>query len=102
MEVLKMNNYHYPIDEHWTKDELMTVIALWNGVERAYESSINRTDFITLYKSFKQIVPGKADEKRLSREFEANSGYSLYKVVKEANSSSKINLSIRNERKHKS
>ena len=35
------------------------------------------------YKRFKEIVPGKAEEKQLFKEFEEKSNYNSYKVVQE-------------------
>ena len=35
------------------------------------------------YKKFKQIVPGKAEEKQIFKEFEEKSGYNSYKVIQE-------------------
>lgn len=95
-----MKNYSYPIEEYWSNDELATVISLWSGVEQAYETSIEKETFLTLYRAFKEIVPSKAEEKRLSKEFEDSSNYSLYRVVKEAQHSSKVNISIKPERSY--
>ena len=35
------------------------------------------------YKKFKQIVPSKAEEKQIFKEFEEKSGYNSYKVIQE-------------------
>lgn len=45
-----------------------------------------------LIKNFKHIVPGKADEKQIFKEFENKSGYNSYKVVQEIKKKSKSNF----------
>lgn len=95
-----MKNYSYPIEVYWSKNELTTVISLWNGVEQAYEGSIDKDDFLHLYRAFKKVVPGKADEKKLSKAFETSSGYSLYRVVQEATNTTKRKISINPERRN--
>ncbi|MFV8813889.1 UPF0223 family protein, partial [Aerococcus urinaeequi] len=51
------NNYQYPIDLDWTSEEMAIVVKMWNGLEQAYESSINREELLSRYKAFKQVVP---------------------------------------------
>ncbi|WP_145519695.1 UPF0223 family protein [Staphylococcus warneri] len=77
--------YQYPLDLDWTNDEMMDVIHFFNKIENYYESSVKGEEVKKAYKSFKQIVPGKAEEKQLFKEFEKNSGYNSYKVVQEVN-----------------
>jgi len=77
--------YQYPLDLDWTNDEMMDVIHFFNKIENYYESSVKAEEVKKAYKSFKQIVPGKAEEKQLFKEFEKSSGYNSYKVVQEVN-----------------
>lgn len=77
--------YQYPLDLDWTNDEMMDVIHFFNKIENYYESSVKGEEVKKAYKSFKQIVPGKAEEKQLFKEFEKSSGYNSYKVVQEVN-----------------
>ncbi|BCB03198.1 UPF0223 family protein [Bacillus sp. KH172YL63] len=74
--------YQYPFDIDWSTEEVIDVIAFFEAVERAYEKSISRDDLMNRYKRFKEIVPGKAQEKTICNEFEESSGYSAYRVVK--------------------
>jgi len=76
------DNYSYPLDENWTQDEIVKVIDLYNMVEKAYESGVNREEFLQKYRSFQQVVPMKMEQKRLDKEFELESGYSIYQVFK--------------------
>lgn len=77
--------YQYPLDLDWTNDEMMDVIHFFNKIENYYESSVKGEEVKKAYKSFKQSVPGKAEEKQLFKEFEKSSGYNSYKVVQEVN-----------------
>ena len=81
--------YQYPLDMDWTHDEMLKVIAFFNQIERYYESSVSFDQVIAHYRNFKQIVPGKAEEKQIFKEFEQNSGYNSYQVSKEATTQNK-------------
>ncbi|QHA36009.1 hypothetical protein D5E69_09375 [Rossellomorea marisflavi] len=74
--------YQYPFDIDWTTEEVIDVIAFFESIEQAYEKSIDRDELMKKYKRFKEIVPGKADEKRICGEFQQSSGYSSYYVIK--------------------
>jgi len=74
--------YQYPIDLDWSNEEMMQVVSFFNAIEAYYESSIEGEQLLKRYKQFKQIVPGKAEEKQIFNEFEKSSGYSSYHAVK--------------------
>ncbi|TMU87933.1 UPF0223 family protein [Bacillus sp. BHET2] len=74
--------YQYPFDIDWSTEEVIDVIAFFEAIEKAYEKGVSREDLMDRYKRFKEIVPGKAEEKRICNEFEESSGYSSYRVVK--------------------
>lgn len=76
--------YQYPLDLDWSNEEMMNVIHFFNKVESYYETSVDSKDVLESYKVLKSIVPGKAEEKQLFKEFEDKSGYQCYKVVQEA------------------
>lgn len=78
--------YHYPLDQTWSKEEVVDVINFFRMVEHAYEKGVRRDDLLLAYTRFKQIVPSKSEEKKLCREFEQGSGYSCYHTVKKAQS----------------
>ena len=65
------------------------MLSFLNAVEQAYESKIDAAELLERYKAFKQVVPGKAQEKKIGREFEAASGYSLYRAVQTAKQTEK-------------
>ncbi len=74
--------YQYPFSMDWSTTEVIDVIHFFEAIEKAYEKGINRDELMEKYRRFKEIVPGKADEKRYCNEFEKESGYSSYQVVK--------------------
>lgn len=75
--------YQYPLDLDWSNEEMVDVIAFFNKIENYYENSVNGQDLMNHYKRFKEIVPSKAEEKQLFKEFEEKSNYNSYKVVQE-------------------
>lgn len=79
-----MRDYQYPLDLDWTTEEMVAVMKLWDQLEQAYEKGIDANDFLTTYQVFKKVVPSIGEERRLGREFENLSGYSLYQTVKAA------------------
>lgn len=82
---MTLKNYQYPLDSDWSKAEIICVMRFYQSVEQAYEHRCSVNDFKQAYQAFKQIVPDKAGEKRLGREFEQVSGYSIYRAVQAAN-----------------
>lgn len=88
-------NYMYPLDYTWTKEEMIAVTQFFHCVEEAYEQGITVEKVQKSYQAFKKVVPSIGEEKRLGREFEKVSGYSLYQVVqacKKQNGKGKIHL----------
>lgn len=74
--------YNYPLDYHWSTAEIIDVIALYNAVEKAYETGISKEEFMGAYRKFKLIVDSKSEEKSLDKQFFEISNYSIYQVVK--------------------
>jgi uncharacterized protein YktA (UPF0223 family) len=77
-------SYTYPFDSSWSKDEIVQVVQFFTLVEKAYETGIERDVLLDGYRKFKQVVPSKSEEKRFFAEFEKESGYSGYQVMKKA------------------
>jgi uncharacterized protein YktA (UPF0223 family) len=76
--------YQYPIDYHWSTEEIVDVIKFFEQIEAAYEKGIERDRLMEAYRRFKEIVPSKAEEKKVCAEFEEMSGYSSYRAIKKA------------------
>lgn len=74
--------YQYPIDIDWSTKEIIDVVNFFEKIEAVYEKGVERDQLMAAYRRFKEIVPGIAEEKRIGREFEEVSGYSLYRAVK--------------------
>jgi uncharacterized protein YktA (UPF0223 family) len=74
--------YQYPFSLDWSTDEVIDVVTFFQSIEKAYEQGIEREKLMSAYKRFKEIVPGKAEEKKICNEFEESSGYSSYRAVK--------------------
>ena len=76
--------YQYPLDHTWSTAEIVDVIHFFTLIEQAYEKGVHRQDLMDAYRRFKEIVPGKSDEKNILDEFQEVSGYSSYLTIKKA------------------
>lgn len=74
--------YSYPFSTDWSTKEIVDVIQFFQGIEQAYEKGIKREVMMSKYRRFKEIIPSQAEEKTVFREFEEESGYASYPVVK--------------------
>ncbi|MDT2762986.1 UPF0223 family protein [Enterococcus asini] len=77
-----MQEYQYPLDLDWSTSEMVVVMKMWEVLEAANEEGVQVADFLQAYQKFKQVVPAIGEERRLGRDFEKSSGYSLYHTVK--------------------
>ena len=89
-----MDNYSYPLDPDWTKAELLIVMAFLTQVETANESGVDKVAFLASYREFKTVVKSIGEEKKLDREFEQASGYSIYKTVQAARQTNKKRVKL--------
>lgn len=76
--------YSYPFSLDWSSQEIVDVIAFFQAVETAYEKGVKREVLLNAHRRFKEIVPAMSEEKTYCREFERDSGYGAYQVVKKA------------------
>lgn len=76
--------YDYPLDETWTTEEIIDVVALYNAVEQAYEEGIRKEDFLKAYDRYIEIVDSKMMQKQIERAFYKASTYSIWTVYKKA------------------
>ena len=79
-----MKDYQYPLDLDWTTEEMVIVTNMWTAVEQANETGLPVDKFLTTYQQFKTVAKSIGEEKRLGREFENASGYSLYRTLQQA------------------
>lgn len=75
--------YNYPIDVDWTTEEVIDVVQFFEAVEMAFDEGVASGVLKENYHRFKQVVPSKAEEKTLFREFKQNSGMGAYQAVKQ-------------------
>lgn len=90
-----MRDYQYPLDLDWTTDEMVIVMDMWEKLEQANETGIKAEDFLQTYQKFKTVVKSLGEERRLGREFEKISGYSLYHTLQEAKKNPKGRLKMK-------
>ncbi|AGK52921.1 UPF0223 family protein [Bacillus sp. 1NLA3E] len=84
--------YQYPIEIDWSTNEIVDVIKFFECVEKGYEKGIDREELMKAYRRFKEIVPGKAQEKKICAEFEETSGFSPYLTVKAGKESNGLKI----------
>ncbi|MGM9904529.1 hypothetical protein A5844_000258 [Enterococcus sp. 10A9_DIV0425] len=89
-----MQDYQYPLDLDWTTEEMVIVMKMWEDLEKANEQGISNEAFLKSYQRFKTVIQSIGEEKRLGREFEKVSGYSLYRTVQAAKKNSKKMLKM--------
>lgn len=84
-----MQDYQYPLDLDWTTEEMVIVMKMLEDLELANEKGIDNARFLKSYKQFKTVIPSIGEEKKLGKEFEKVSGYSLYRTVQAAKKNQK-------------
>lgn len=60
-----MDNYSYPIDPEWSREEMIAVIDFLNLVEQANEGGVDTQAFLVGYQKFKQVIRSIGEEKKL-------------------------------------
>ncbi|GAE28015.1 hypothetical protein JCM9140_4200 [Halalkalibacter wakoensis JCM 9140] len=73
-----------PISLDWSTEEVITVIQFFELVEKTYKQGVEREKLLGHYRTFKQIVPGKSEEKQLFKQYDEELGISSYQVMKKA------------------
>ncbi|MEI2309810.1 UPF0223 family protein [Bacillus nitratireducens] len=76
--------YQYPLDYDWSNEEMVAIVKFYEAIEKVYEKGVLREDLMELYRRFKEIVPSKAAEKKIDKEFQEVSGYSIYRAIQKA------------------
>ncbi|PZX08099.1 uncharacterized protein YktA (UPF0223 family) [Psychrobacillus insolitus] len=74
--------YTYPFSIDWSTSEIVDVVQFFEVIEKAYENGVKREELIKKYRRFKEIVPSMAEEKTYFREFEKESGYASFPIIK--------------------
>lgn len=87
-------NINIPISLDWTKDEVIAVVQFFEGIEKAYDKGIGTAEMEKLYRRFKEIVPSKSEEKQLFKQFDDQSDYVCYHVIKELKNTDKQKIKL--------
>ncbi|WP_277587272.1 UPF0223 family protein [Psychrobacillus antarcticus] len=74
--------YTYPFSLDWSTEEIVDVVQFFEAIEKAYENGVKREELMKRYRRFKEIVPSIAEEKTYFREFEKESGYVSFPIIK--------------------
>lgn len=75
--------YTYPIDyDLFEQDEIIKIIEFLSLIEDANERKVDAHVLSRKHKEFQSIINSKSLEKKIDREFEKVSGYSIYKTIK--------------------
>lgn len=93
---MSKENFSYPLDPSWSTADIVAVTALFSAVADANETGVDRDELMASYKAFKEVVPMKFEEKQLDKDFEAESGYSIYRTIKAARDSSRKQIKLQN------
>lgn len=75
--------YSYPIDySEFSSEEIIIIVEFFAMIEDANTSSINPDLLQRKYKEYRNIINSVSLEKKMDRDFEKASGYSVYKTLK--------------------
>ncbi len=75
--------YSYPIDyDLFEQGEVVKLIEFLSLIEDANEKKIDIFLLSHKHKEFQKIVNSKSLEKKIDRDFEKVSGFSIYKTIK--------------------
>lgn len=74
-------NYTLPIDSNWTVEDIVNVSNLIDGVLAVYETGISKRVLLARFDMFREVIPAKSEQKQFDRNFEQQTGYSIYKTM---------------------
>lgn len=76
--------YSYPLDESWSTQETIIVVEFLALVEQANQTGVSAQQLLMAYQKFKQVVRSKSEEKTIDKNFQKNTGFSVYRTIKYA------------------
>ncbi|MBS9336097.1 UPF0223 family protein [Fructobacillus papyrifericola] len=83
------DNYQLPIDGNWDTKDMIAVSQLVDAVLQVYENGCDKEQLLDAYHDFLQVMPAKSEQKRFDRDFEEQTGRSIYKTIQLAKQSEK-------------
>lgn len=87
-------NYTLPIDSNWTIDDIVTVSAFVDKVLQVYENGVLKVTLLAHYDKFRQVIPSKSEQKQFDRNFEQQTGFSIYRTIKLAQATTKDRIKV--------
>ncbi|WP_100665951.1 UPF0223 family protein [Leuconostoc citreum] len=87
-------NYTLPIDSNWTIDDIVTVSTFVDKVLQVYENGVLKVTLLAQYDKFRQVIPSKSEQKQFDRNFEQQTGFSIYRTIKLAQATTKDRIKV--------
>ena len=87
-------NYTLPIDSNWTIDDIVTVSVFVDKVLQVYENGVLKVTLLAQYDKFRQVIPSKSEQKQFDRNFEQQTGFSIYRTIKLAQATTKDRIKV--------
>ncbi|MBE4726304.1 UPF0223 family protein [Leuconostoc citreum] len=87
-------NYTLPIDSNWTIDDIVTVSAFVDKMLQVYENGVLKVTLLAQYDKFRQVIPSKSEQKQFDRNFEQQTGFSIYRTIKLAQATTKDRIKV--------
>ncbi|MGX7051940.1 UPF0223 family protein [Leuconostoc palmae] len=75
-------NYTLPIDGNWSVEDIVTVSTLVDSVLKVYENGVKKEILMNNYRNFLAVIPSKSEQKQFDKDFEKQTGYSIYRTMK--------------------
>lgn len=75
-------NYAYPLNSGWSVEQMTAVVEACAAVETAYEQGISALILRHKLEEFLAAIPNHGEQRDIMRQFEQESGYSIYLAIK--------------------
>lgn len=82
-------NYTLPIDGSWTVEDIVAVSHFIDSVLAVYETGVAKATLLARYDAFRDVMPAKSEQKWFDRDFERQTGHSIYQTMKLAQNTTK-------------
>jgi len=82
-------NYILPIDGNWTVEDIVKISNLVDSVLDVYETGVLKSKLLRRYNEFRDVLPSQSEQKKFDKDFERQTGHSIYKTIKLAQGTTK-------------
>lgn len=76
------DDYQLPIDGNWDVQDMVAVSNLVDAILQVYEGGCDRNLLLENYRQFCEVIPSKSEQKKFDRDFEEQTGRSIYQTMK--------------------